>query len=127
MFQQFNINSVIIHPKFDATNLHNDIAILKLATKAKITDYVQIISLWEGDNDISKIENRLGRLAGWGKDEYGSFPQHLQHATMPVVSQIACLRSYPEFFSKFSTDNDFCAGYRNGWCSTMYRQVYSAA
>eukprot|EP00102_Acyrthosiphon_pisum_P007886 XP_003243712.1 PREDICTED: CUB and peptidase domain-containing protein 1-like [Acyrthosiphon pisum] len=35
-------------------------------------------------------------------------------AKMPVVSQQTCLWSYPQFYSEFTSDKTFCAGFRNG-------------
>ncbi|KAJ8910433.1 hypothetical protein NQ315_012575 [Exocentrus adspersus] len=33
---------------------------------------------------------------------------------MPVVSQETCIYSFPEFYSRFTSDHTFCAGYKNG-------------
>ena len=44
--QQFQIHSgdIFLHPEFNHSNLDNDLAVIKLATKAKITPYVIPVS-----------------------------------------------------------------------------------
>lgn len=33
---------------------------------------------------------------------------------MPVVSQETCIYSFPEFYSRFTSDHTYCAGFNNG-------------
>jgi dynein heavy chain len=57
------------------------------------------------------------QVAGWGLDENGITAQTLKMVKMPVVTQEACLWSHTTFFSQFTSNTTFCAGYRNGMFS----------
>ncbi|GLH01712.1 Trypsin eta [Gryllus bimaculatus] len=57
---------------------------------------------------------RVLQVVGWGYDEFGELTEELRMASMPIVSEQTCLRSYPEFYSRFSNERTFCAGYKNG-------------
>jgi dynein heavy chain len=54
------------------------------------------------------------QVAGWGLDEIGNTAQKLKMVKMPVATQEACLWSDTTFFSKFTSNTTFCAGFRNG-------------
>lgn len=56
----------------------------------------------------------LGTVVGWGFDENGKVTEQLTKAYMPVVSQETCIYSFPEFYSRFTSEQTFCAGFRNG-------------
>lgn len=53
-------------------------------------------------------------MVGWGLDERGIATEELTLVEMPVVRQLTCLRSYSEFFDRYTSDLTYCAGYRNG-------------
>jgi hypothetical protein len=57
------------------------------------------------------------QVAGWGLDENGNTAQKLKMVKMPVVTQETCLWSHTTFFSQFTSNTTFCAGYLNGMCS----------
>lgn len=54
------------------------------------------------------------QVVGWGLDENEQTVEDLKVARMPVVSTETCLRSYPQFYSQFTNNGTFCAGYLNG-------------
>lgn len=54
------------------------------------------------------------KVVGWGFDENNTPTEELKMAKMPVVSQQTCLWSYPQFYSEFTSEKTFCAGFRNG-------------
>lgn len=56
----------------------------------------------------------LGNVVGWGFDETGEVTEELMLARMPVVSEEVCTFSFPEFYSKFTSNQTYCAGFRNG-------------
>lgn len=58
----------------------------------------------------------LGTVVGWGFDETGKVTEQLHKAQMPIVSQDNCRSSFPEFYSRFTSDRTFCAGFKNGKC-----------
>lgn len=53
-------------------------------------------------------------MVGWGLDENENTAEDLKVAKLPVVSSEACLRSFPQFYSQFTSNGTFCAGFRNG-------------
>lgn len=53
-------------------------------------------------------------MVGWGLDENEQTADTLKVAKVPVVSIETCIRSYPQFYSQFTSNGTFCAGSRNG-------------
>ena len=53
-------------------------------------------------------------------DEFGKLGNELRMVKMPVVSQDICIKSDIKFFSIFTHETTFCAGFRNG--IFMFRQ-----
>lgn len=111
---------------------NNDIALLKLASPVEFTDYVRPLCLWEDDTDLNSIVHKAGKrfflihryvqinflclatVVGFGFDETGYVTEQLTQAKMPVVSQEECIYSYPQFYSRFTSNKTLCAGFRNG-------------
>lgn len=56
----------------------------------------------------------IGTVVGWGFDETGQVTEQLHKAQMPIVSQDKCRSSFPEFYTRFTSDRTFCAGFQNG-------------
>jgi len=53
-------------------------------------------------------------VVGWGLDELGKIANELKMVKMPVVSQDNCTKSDINFFSIYTHETTFCAGFRNG-------------
>jgi len=60
------------------------------------------------------------QVVGWGVDEFGKIAEELKMVKMPVVSQDICTKSDIKFFSLYTHETTFCAGFRNG--IFMFRQ-----
>lgn len=100
---------------FNTSSLANDIAIIRLATKADFNDYVQPICLWDPNKeDISSVVGKYGTVVGFGITENNQVSYVLRQATIPVVDLTTCLESDRSFFGQFLSDSTFCAGYTNG-------------
>jgi len=56
-------------------------------------------------------------VVGWGFDERDEPSETLMMVKMPVVSQETCIQSDPDYYSRFTSNGTFCAGYRNGIAS----------
>lgn len=109
------VHNIVTHPNYNADNLNDDIAIIRLSTEAKLNDYVQPICLWSVNKaGIAEVTNKIGTVIGWGVTETDALSVVLRQATMPIVSLTECLNSNREFFGTFLSDRNFCAGYRNG-------------
>jgi len=100
------------HSDYNSTSLNNDIAIIRLKTEATFNNYVQPICLWHSSR--LDLPEKFGTVIGWGKTEANHLSYILQEVSMPAVQRSACLSSNSEFFSKYLTDNNFCAGFQNG-------------
>lgn len=112
--QDKQIDKIIVHPKYSSSTFANDIALLKLTEEAEITMYVRPVCLWEENISLESVIGRKGIVVGWGFDETGKVSEQLAKAYMPVVSQETCIYSFAEFFSRFTTDHTYCAGFNNG-------------
>lgn len=120
--QDRQISKVIVHPDYDGRTFRNDLALLKLVQTAEFNDYVRPVCLWEGTDDVNRIVDKEGTIAGWGFNENGKLTEHLTKTKMPVVSKETCIYSYPEFFSRFTTEKTYCAGYRNGKLRSIFKK-----
>lgn len=95
----------------------NDIAIVRLATKAVFNNFVQPICLWDPNKeDISSVVGKYGTVVGFGITEQNQISYSLRQATIPVVDLTTCLESDRNFFGNFLSESTFCAGFRNGKC-----------
>ncbi|KAF5283195.1 hypothetical protein FQA39_LY17387 [Lamprigera yunnana] len=112
--QNMGVSSIIVHPEYNASYLHNDLGILQLERPAEITNFVRYVCLWDEEINLNNILDRLGTVVGWGFDETGDISESLMQAKMPVVSTETCIFSNRDFFSRFTTDKTYCAGFRNG-------------
>ncbi|GBP39386.1 Serine protease gd [Eumeta japonica] len=113
--QEKEVFQVIVHQEYNASSLNNDVSILKLKTEALYDDYVQPACLWD-PSVLNKINGQqiFGTVVGWGFDRTDKLSTQLTQAKIPMVSEVACLRSNGEFFSKFLNEYKFCAGLKNG-------------
>ncbi|XP_037031047.1 limulus clotting factor C-like [Bradysia coprophila] len=113
--QDIEVYQVSIHPNYNVSSLVNDIAIIRLATKATFNNYVQPICLWDSDKkDLSEVVGKYGTVVGFGITENDQISYTLQQAAIPVVDLATCLESDRNFFGNFLSDSTFCAGYLNG-------------
>jgi secreted trypsin-like serine protease len=104
-----------VYPSYNSSNYLGDIAVLTLSSDAEYTNYVTPVCLWdERSDDVNDIVGKDGTVVGWGFDENDTPTEELKMAKMPVVSHQTCLWSYPQFYSEFTSDKTFCAGFRNG-------------
>lgn len=111
--QDFSVDEIVVHPNYNHSRFYSDIAVLKLKKKAKYTDYVRPVCLWEGW-DLKQVVGKVGRVPGWGYNENGVVGTQLSYVEMPVVTHETCIWSNREVFSRITSDTSFCAGFRNG-------------
>ncbi|XP_071443129.1 uncharacterized protein [Hetaerina americana] len=113
--QDKQVLEVHVHPEYNSTDFQADIAILILSSPVEFTIYVKPICLWDRHRpSLSEVEGHEGVVVGWGYDERGMVTEDLMMAKMPIVSQQTCIWSYPQFFSHFTSNRTYCAGFRNG-------------
>ncbi|XP_043935327.1 trypsin-like [Protopterus annectens] len=106
--QVINVEKAILHPLYDYMTVNNDIMLLKLASPARLTPYVQPIRLPRH----CPVDNTLCLVSGWGNTLSNGelFPGSLQCLEVPVISESLCHNLYPGKITK----NMFCAGYLDG-------------
>ncbi len=109
--QQFQVTQTIPHPQYDPNTSDNDIALLKLATAATLTDRVQTVALTgPGDAPLAAV-GTLATVTGWGAlTEGGTSPDVLYQVSVPIVSNQDCNTAYGGGI----TENMLCAGLQEG-------------
>lgn len=113
--QEFLAHRLIVHNGYNPNVFLNDIGIIRLATEATFSPYVQPICLWDATRStLEEVIGRNGAVVGWGLNERDQLPDELDLAYMPVVSTVDCLLSDPDFFVSFINHGMFCAGFKNG-------------
>nr|CAD7441623.1 unnamed protein product [Timema bartmani] len=109
----FRVSKVHVHPSYNSSDFRADLAILMLSSPVEFTMYVRPVCLWSPSfTELKVVEGKDGTVIGWGYDEFGQVTEELMMATMPIVSQQTCLWSYPQFFSHFTSNKTYCAGFR---------------
>ena len=113
--QEHQAERIIVHEEYSAAQVRNDIALIKLATDIRFTEYVQPVCLWDrARTDIGQLIGRVGTVVGFGITEIGEVADRLRVAYMPIVDTQTCLESNRNLFGRVLTRNVFCAGFRNG-------------
>ena len=109
--QHINVDDIIIHPNYVSTEKRFDIAMLYLSTLANYTANVLPICLSEtafpaGTNCV---------ITGWGTRtaQHKDYPQFLQEAVVPTISQETCADLYRAQRITITQDM-LCAGYTTG-------------
>lgn len=105
------VQSIKIHDKWNPKTIdfEGDIAILKLANRVTMNEFVRPICL--ANLQQSNISN--GTVAGWGVHDDTDIPSDIpRKAEIPILSDRECLRKNQALSPIFS-DDLFCAGKTN--------------
>jgi hypothetical protein len=108
------VSKIAVHPSYNGDTYYGDLAVLTLSSDVEYSRYVRPVCLWEAAINTADVEGKTGSVVGWGLDENEQTVEDLKVAKMPVVSTETCLRSYPQFYSQFTNNGTFCAGFLNG-------------
>nr|CBN81369.1 Polyserase-2 [Dicentrarchus labrax] len=106
------VSQIIVHPDYNNTLFNNDIALMKLSSPVKFTDYIKPICL---ANNSSQFHNSTPCWAtGWGKlGKEDPSPDLLQEVPIPVIGQKQCSCNYVSVSEANITDEMICAGQEN--------------
>ncbi|KAM0728427.1 Serine protease 1 [Formica fusca] len=108
---ELRVDSVTIHPEYDADTVDNDVALLRLPVILTPSPSRGIACLPASKQPLPT--NQLCTIIGWGKssvtDDFGTDVLH--EVRVPIVSPETCREVYIDYRI---TDNMFCAGYRRG-------------
>ncbi|XP_067853919.1 chymotrypsinogen B-like [Heptranchias perlo] len=88
--QVIEISMVITHPDYSRDTLNNDVALLKLASPAKLTARVLPVCLPTATDDFPP--GLLCETTGWGLTNPNALllPVKLHQAELPIVSNVDC-------------------------------------
>lgn len=102
--QLIEATKIIKHEDFDSESLANDIALVKLSKKVKLSDSVQIVSLATKDD----VQGTRAYLSGWGftNDTSKVLPKVLHGVEVAVISRALCRRHH---LGITVFDNNVCA------------------
>ncbi|XP_029312594.1 serine protease 27-like [Cottoperca gobio] len=106
------VAGIVLHPAYDIFN--NDIALLRLSSPVKFTDYIRPVCLAASDSVFTNGTDSW--VTGWGKVQEGvvsllvglslPFPKTLQEVKLPVLGNRQCNCLHVGRV----TDNMLCAG-----------------
>ncbi|KAL7638494.1 UNVERIFIED_CONTAM: hypothetical protein RMT77_011064 [Armadillidium vulgare] len=113
--QEISVAEVIVHPQFNATNLFNDVALLRLSRPVKPDRHINIVCLPEPSQLF------LGQrcfVSGWGENVERNFQPILKEVDLPIMENFECEESLRQtrLGNSFVLDrNSFlCAGGEEG-------------
>ncbi|CAH0715066.1 unnamed protein product, partial [Brenthis ino] len=113
--QSVKVFQIILHDEYNHRNLNNNIALLKLMTEARYSNYVQPACLWFDEiYDVIGTHEITGSVVGWGFDGMGTLNKTLNIDTIPQTPDITCVLFQPVFYHELLNGKTFCAGYQNG-------------
>ncbi|XP_050712127.1 phenoloxidase-activating factor 3-like isoform X4 [Eriocheir sinensis] len=112
--QNIFVEGIINHPEYDLLLKYYDIALLKLSTKANLTERVLPACL-PTDPSQDLVGHEL-TVIGWGHTQFGHrvLSRILQKVNVPVVDQLECQFKYPDYLGRDTPKgilkDQLCAG-----------------
>ncbi|KAL2078806.1 hypothetical protein ACEWY4_026491 [Coilia grayii] len=104
------VAQVELHPSYDHSSFHHDIALLRLQSPAPFSDRLRPACLAASGSNFAP--GTRAWVAGWGSTQHGEplgSPQTLREVEVPVVSNSACQTAY-KGYNITITDTMLCAG-----------------
>ncbi|KAM6042935.1 mast cell protease 1A-like [Theristicus caerulescens] len=113
--QKFHVHHWVIHPNYSEDTLENDIMLLKLKSKAKLTKEVSYIRLPSHNERVEP--GTLCKVAGWGwTSTTREKTSVLMEVDLKVQSEKVCEKSFKRNYLQLSM---ICAGDEDGKKSTF--------
>uniref|UniRef100_A0A286XWN9 Peptidase S1 domain-containing protein n=1 Tax=Cavia porcellus TaxID=10141 RepID=A0A286XWN9_CAVPO len=104
--QVIRVQKAFPHQDYNPKIVINDIMLLKLEKKAKLTKAVQLLRLPKGKTQV-KPGTRC-QVAGWGRlSPWGRFPSTLQEVEMVVQKDEKCEDLFPKYYDRAT---EICVG-----------------
>lgn len=113
-----SIKSIVIHPEYSSSNMHNDIAIITLyeMVTATASNYISPVCLPPKPSDTVVLQHWTGcRVSGWGTESFEQprYPGVLKKVNVPLWNRDRCVESLrtTRLGRKFHLHGGFlCAG-----------------
>jgi len=113
--QEINIAAVMIHGGYNQITTNNDVALIRLAERAKINDHVNTICLPKMSDFLSA--GTRCKITGWGATgEHSSTSNILMEAEVPIINRSVC--AHETVYGERITNNMMCAGFARGGIDT---------
>ncbi|KFQ25726.1 Transmembrane protease serine 12, partial [Merops nubicus] len=104
-----NIRSITVHPEFEREIFLNDIALFKLASAVRYSDYIQPICLPPAHLPLDRDNQTQCFISGWGRTaEKGKNSAVLKEAQVEIIPSSVCNGS--EAYRGTVNDDMICAG-----------------
>lgn len=113
-FQERNADRFLLHPKFNAQSLANDVALIFLKEPVVLADNVNTVCLPTADNTFNGAKGCFG--TGWGKLNFGKADRYaviMKKVELDTVEFATCQRQFQKtrLGPKFKLHSTFlCAG-----------------
>ncbi|EDW00876.1 GH20776 [Drosophila grimshawi] len=103
------VAEITTHPKYNARNYDNDIAVIKLDEPVEFNEILHPVCM---PTPGRSFKGETGVVTGWGAIKVGGpTSDTLQEVQVPILSQDACRKSR---YGNKITDNMLCGGYDEG-------------
>ncbi|XP_054723176.1 serine proteinase stubble-like [Uloborus diversus] len=117
--EEYTVAKLVLHHNHSGSDYFNDIALIRLAGEAFVTDKIAPICLPTHQMALMDMVGLTATVAGWGDVEYRtSGTRVLQHVTIPIVSNQECSAAYSRVrgaaFLARGSDHVMCAGLKEG-------------
>ncbi|XP_029806034.1 granzyme B-like [Suricata suricatta] len=99
------VRRAIPHPDYNPKNYANDIMLLQLAKKAKLTAAVRPLGLPRGKSQVKP--GQVCSVAGWGQVAKGRYPDTLQEVELIVQEDRECESRFPRHYDH---NTQLCVG-----------------
>ncbi|KAJ8712869.1 hypothetical protein PYW08_008173 [Mythimna loreyi] len=107
------VKEIFVNPDYQPSTFSRNLAILELREPVTYTDWVRPVCLWpDNATDLNNVVGKMGSMVGWRVNENGVLNEELGLLEIPVVDQETCIRSYIEFFVRYTSSYTYCAGNR---------------
>lgn len=106
--QIFYGKSIHMHHGYVPNTLDNDIGLIEIKKRAKLSDKVLPVCLPKRKQKDVPLKGKVGTVVGWGQTSENKASEVLKELRLPVVSQRDCKLAYKNQYAV--TDSMFCAG-----------------
>lgn len=115
-YMERSIESIVIHPEYSSSNMHNDIAVITLSETVLMSNYISPVCLPPKPQNTVVPRHWTGcRVSGWGTESFERprYPGVLKKVNVPLWDRDRCVESLrtTRLGRKFHLHNGFlCAG-----------------